>query len=186
MYTCMNVLLQDTSPLVKSQSSDTDSEEEHDIDPSIHDSPMYNSSLISCHSNKEDKEDHVDDKENDMFVTASGRFIAPTSTLPRMRRSMTMAGKSPYSLESILDSPSALARKRFRLLYDSFELISDDDMEQGSGEEKDEYCLDDSGVMLHSQEAPSSLPSSPFRVSDYHIGDQLCEGHVSMQIFANF
>ena len=80
MYVLMS--LQNSGP-VKSQSSESDSEEEHDIDPSIYDIPVYTST--SSHGNKNDK-DHLVDKECDnMFITASGHFIAPTSTLPRMR-----------------------------------------------------------------------------------------------------
>ena len=134
------IILQDTSP-IKSQSSDTDSEEEHDIDPSVHDSPMY-SSLTSSHVNQDDKEEHVEKKDDGMFVTASGRFIAPTSALPRMRRSMTLVGNSPFSLDSTTDSTSvsALAHKRFCLVAKSFELYKDDEIQ-------DDYSVDDIGVM---------------------------------------
>ena len=59
-----------------------------------------------------------------MFVTASGRFITQTSTLPHMRHSMTMVGNSPYSLDYTPDSPgvSALARKGFHLVTKRLEL----------------------------------------------------------------
>ena len=95
-----------------------------------------------------------------MFVTASGRFIAPTSTLPCMRDSMTMVGNSPYSLDSTPDSPSvsALARKRFHLVAKSFELYKDDEMQEG-------YSVDDGAVML-SQDTltTSSLPPPTVKV----------------------
>ena len=150
---------QGSSP-VKSQSSDTDSEEEHDIDPSAHDSPMYTSITSSLGKKDDTDPSHVSEEDNEMFVTASGRFIAPTSTLPRMRRSMTIVGNSPYSLDSTPDSPSvsALARKRFHLVAKSFELYKDDEMQ--------DYSLDDGAVML-SQEVltTSSLPAMALKVS---------------------
>ena len=122
---------------------------------------MY-TSLNSGHGNMDDKDQHVSKKDNDMFVTASGRFIAPTSTLPRMRRSMTLVGNSPYSLDSTPDSPSvsALARKRFRLVAKSFELYKDD-------EKQVDYSVDDGGVM-QSQDVltTSSLPPTTIKVSD--------------------
>ena len=144
------------------QSSDTDSEEEHDIDPSIHNSPMY-SSLTSSRGDNDDKD--VDKKSNDMFVTASGRFIAPTSTLPRMRRSMTLVGNSPHSLDTTPDSPSvsALARKRFRLVAKNFELYKDDEIQK-------DYPVDDIGMLQYQDvSTTSSLPATTVKVSHYNI-----------------
>ena len=161
---------QGSSP-VKSQSSDTDSEEEHDIDPSAHDSPMYTTNT-SIHGSKDDKDpSHVAKEDNDMFITASGRFIAPTSTLPCMRQSMTMVGNSPYSLDSTPDSPSvsALARKRFHLVAKSFELYKDDKMQGG-------YSVDDGAVIL-SQDilTTSSLPPPTVKVSySYILNRKFC------------
>ena len=145
---------------MKSQSSESDSEEEHDIDPSIHDSPMF-TSLPSSHSNTDSKDHSVDEKVDDMFITASGRFIAPTSTLPRMRRSMNSVGVSPLLLSSTPDSPSvsaALACKRFRLVSKSTEVYSDDET-QSTG-------ADDEEAMLHTQDdlSTSSLPCTPLKV----------------------
>ena len=98
-----------------------------------------------------------------MFVTASGRFIAPTSTLPRMRRSITLVGKSPYSLDSTPDSPSvsALARKRFRLVSRSFEMCSDDETQSTGAKDDDDEEMD------HCEDfsSPSSLPTTPIKVS---------------------
>ena len=122
-------------------------------------------SLPCSHSNVDDKDHSVDDKVDDMFVTASGRFIAPTSTLPRMRRSMNSVGVSPLLLSSTPDSPSvsaALARKRFRLVSKSTEVCSDDET-QSTGA----YKEDDEEVMLHTQDdlSTSSLPCTPLKVS---------------------
>ena len=151
---------------MKSQSSESDSEEEHDIDPSIHDSPMY-TSLPSSHVNTDIKDQSVDNNVDDMFVTASGRFIAPTSTLPRIRRSLNLFEMSPLSLSSTPDSPSvsaALARKRFRLVSKSFEAHSDEEMEsigviKEDGEEVMQPSLDDLST--------SSLPNTPLKVSTF-------------------
>ena len=125
---------------------------------------MYNS-LTSCHGDKDDLDCHVDNKVDDMFITASGRFIAPTSTLPRMRRSMTLVGVSPYSAPDSPDIP-ALGRKRFRLVSKSFELCDDED-KQVTGSDKEDMNEDgDSGVKQHYQEflTTSSLPTTPFKV----------------------
>ena len=124
---------------------------------------MY-TSITSSHGNSDEKDHHVSKTDDHMFVTASGRFIAPTSTLPRMRRSMILVGNSPYSLDSTPDSPSvsALARKRFRLVAKSFEMYKDDELQ-------DDYCIDYGGVMP-SQDVltTSSLPPATVKVSDYN------------------
>ena len=163
LYLIIDITYTQGSSPIKSQSSDTNSEEEHDIDPSVHDSPMY-ISITSSPGNSDEKDHHVSKKDDDMFVTASGHFIAPTSTLPRMRCSMTLVGNSPYSLDSTPDSPSvsALARKRFRLVAKSFELYKDDELQDG-------YCIDYGGVMP-SQDVltTSSLPPTTVKVSDYN------------------
>ena len=159
---------QGPSPVKSQQSSDTDSEEEHDIDPSIHDSPMY-TSLPSSHGNNDDED--VDKKNSDMFVTASGRFIAPTSTLPRMRRSMTLIGNSPHSLDTTPDSPnvSALARKRFRLVAKNFELYKDDEIQE-------DYTVDDIGMLQYQDvSTTSSLPASTIKVSVKCIFNNIME-----------
>ena len=56
---------------------------------------MYTSS----HGNKDDSGVYRDGRNGDIFVMASGRFIAPASTLPRMKRSLNVsAAESPFSL----------------------------------------------------------------------------------------
>ena len=71
-----------------------------------------------------------------------------------------------FSLESTPDSPSvaALTRKPFRLVSRSFDLGSDDETQStGANEEDDEE------VMKHSLDvlSPSSLPTTPFKVSAF-------------------
>lgn len=126
---------------------------------------MY-SSLTTCHSDKDDLDCHVDNKVDDMFITASGRFIAPTSTLPRMRRSMTLVGVSPYSAP---DSPNipALGRKRFRLVSKSFELCNDEEKQVTGSDKEDYYNMDegDDGGVKQEFLTTSSLPTTPFKVS---------------------
>ena len=137
MYTliCMYIFV---CCLLNSQLSGSDSEEEHDIDPSIHDNPMY-TSLPSSHGNNDGKDHGDDDKVDDMTVTAKGRFIVPTSTMPHIRRSIDLVGVSQFSLD-----------------------CGDDEIQStGVCEE------DDKEVMQPSQDdlSTSSLPGMPIKVS---------------------
>ncbi|XP_065894249.1 uncharacterized protein [Dysidea avara] len=118
---------------VHTTSSDTDSEEEHDIDPAIHSSPMY-SGLID-----KDNSQQPGATNEDMFITASGRFIAPSSTLPRMRRSMSVTRSITYSLSgSAPGILGAAARKRFRLLSRQSEEGQSKDYTQSDDDDEDE------------------------------------------------
>ena len=111
-------------------------------------------------SKVDDKDQHVDV----MLITASGRFFATCGKLFRMRRSMSLVGRSPFSLTSTPDSPSvaaALSRKRFRLVSKSFEL-SNDEAQTAAGVEGDDeeyYSMEDAG-MNHLPQEFLSLPAS--------------------------
>ena len=144
---------------IHTTSSDTDSEEEHDIDPAIHASPMY-SGLTD-----KDKIEQSGATNEDMFVTASGRFIASSSTLPRIRRRLSMTRRMSYSLAcSAPVTPGVLgpaARKRFRLLSRKSE------EGQGEGETQSDKEFDEDYVVVNDHEdqlVTTSLPGSPFRV----------------------
>ena len=160
------LLLLQSFDLLKSQSSESDSEEEHDIDPSIHDGPAY-TSLSSSHGNMNIKDQVVDNKVDDISVTAKGRFIVPTSTLLRIH-SMDAVTVSPFSLDSTLDNPSGVTGLAYHVHLEStsFELFdNDDDDTQSTG-----ICKEDSKeVMKPSQDdfSTSTLPSMPFKVSHF-------------------
>ena len=59
---------------------------------------MY-TSLSSSHGNDDGKDHGDDDKVDDMTVTAEGRFIVPTRTMPHIRRSIDLVGVSQFSLD---------------------------------------------------------------------------------------
>ena len=139
---------------VHTTSSDTDSEEEHDIDPAIHSSPMY-SGLID-----KDNSQQPGATNEDMFITASGRFIASSSTLPRMRRSMSVTRSITYSLSG--SAPGILgvaARKRFRLLSRQSEEGQSKDYTQSDDDDEDEDY-----VVVSDHEDQLVTTSLPLRV----------------------
>ena len=148
------------SRLLSSQSSESESEEEYNIDPSVYDSLMH-TNLPNSHGNIDGKHHTVDNEvADDMFVTASGRFIVPTSTLPCIRHSLNSFEVSPFSLSSAPDSPSVsiatLASKHFYLKSGSFEVCSNDDT-QSTG-----VCKEDGEeVMQPLQDVIQPLSQSP-------------------------
>ena len=120
----------------------------------------------SGHGNIVDKDQDVDNKVDDMSVTAKGRFIVPTSTLLRIH-SMDSARVSPFPLDSTTDNPSgvaALACSHFHFESTNFEVCDDDDT-WSTG-----VCKEDGEeVMQPSQhDLPTfSIPSVSFKVSSF-------------------
>ena len=96
----------------------------------------------------------------DMFITASGRFIAPSSTLPRMRRSMSVTRSITYSLSgSAPGILGAAARKRFRLLSRQSEEGQSKDYTQSDDDDEDEDY-----VVVSDHEDQLVTTSLPLRV----------------------
>ena len=162
MYITVLLFLQSFN-LLKSESSESDSEEEHDIDISIHDNPMY-TSLPSSHDDMDIKDHTIDNKVDDMFVAARGRFIVPTSTLPHIRHSMDLVKVSSFSFDSTPDSPTvdtALASIHFHFEYNSFEVSNNEEMESTG------VCKEDGEIIMQlslDDVSTSSLPSVPLKV----------------------
>ena len=148
--------------LLKYQSSDSDSEEEHDIDPSIY---MYTGLPSSSHGSIEGQDHSIDNKVEDMFETAKGQFKVPTRTMPRIWHSMDLVGVSPFSLDSTPDSSglaAALASDHSYLESKTSEMCDDDEIQstgviKKDGEQVMQPSLDDLSA--------SSLPSMSFKVS---------------------
>ena len=163
MYITVLLFLQSFN-LLKSESSENDSEEEHDIDILIHDNPMY-TSLSSSHDDMDIKDHTIDIKVDDMFVAARGRFIVPTSTLPHIRHSMDLVKMSSFSFDSTPDSPTvdtALASIHFHLEYNSFEVSNNEEMESTR------VCKEDGEIVMQlslDDVSTSSLSSVPLKVS---------------------
>ena len=150
------------------ESSESDSEEEYDIDPSIYDSPMF-INLPSSHGNTHGKDhsvESVNKKADDMFITARGRFIVPTSTLPHIKYSMDLVRVSPLALGSTTDSPNATAAftsDYFYLKPKTFEMCSDNEKQSvGVCKEDNEEVMEPSS---QDDMSTSSVPSLPFKVS---------------------
>ena len=160
MYITVLLFLQSFN-LLKSESSESDSEEEHDIDISIHDNSMY-TSLPSSH---DDMDHTIDNKVDDMFVAARGRFIVPTSTLPHIRHSMDLVKVSSFSFDSTPDNPTvdtALASIHFHLEYNSFEVSNNQETESTG------VCKEDGEIVMQlslDDVSTSSLSSVPLKVS---------------------
>lgn len=150
------------------ESSESDSEEEYDIDPSIYDSPMF-INLPCSHGNTHGKDHSVEfvaKKADDMFVTARGRFIVPTSTLPHIKHSMDLVRVSPLPLGSTTDSPSttaALTSDYFYLKPKTVEMCGDNEKQSvGVCKEDDEEVMEPSS---QDDISTSRVPSLPFKVS---------------------
>ena len=146
------------------ESSESDSEEENDIDPSIYDSPIF-INLPSSHGNTHGKDDSVESvskKADDMFITARGRFIVPTSTLPHIKHSMDLVRVSPLALDSTTDSQNstaALTSDYFYLKPKTFEMCSDNEKKSVG------VCKEDDKEVMEPSQDVSSVPSLPFKVS---------------------
>ena len=165
MYIYITVLLfLQSFNLLRSESSESDSEEEHDIDISFHDNPMC-TSLPSSHGDMDIKDHTIDNKVDDMFVAARGRFIVPTSTLPHIRHSMDLVKVLSFSFDSTPDSPNvdtALASIHFHLESNSFEVSNSEEMESTG------VCKEDGEVVMQlslDDVSTSSLPSVPLKVN---------------------
>ena len=105
-----------------------------------------------------DKSKQPGTTNDDMFITASGRFIAPSSTLPRMRRSrsitLSLVNSAPITPRLL----GAASRKRLRMLSRQ--------SEEGQGEEEtqsdNEY--DEDYVVMSDDEDRLVTTSLPLRV----------------------
>ena len=135
---------------------------------------MYVNLHSSC-GNTDSTDHSVDNEVDDMFVTASGRFIVPTSTLPCIRNSLNSVGMSSFSLGSTPDSPSipaAVASKHFHLETTNFEMCDDDT------QSTEVYKQDGEEVTQPSQHdlSTSGLPSMPCKVSPFMYIDCSSKG----------
>ena len=114
------------------------------------------------------KDQDVDNKIDDVSVTAKGRFIVPTSTLDRIHSMDSTVTVLPFSWDLTLDDSSdvtTLASDHVHLESTSFEMFNDDD---DNDTQSTRVCKEDGEeVTQPSQDdlSTSGLPSMPFKVS---------------------
>ena len=126
---------------------------------------MYTGLPSSSYGSIEGQDHSIDNKVEDMFETAKGRFKVPTRIMPRIWHSMDLVGVSPFSLDSTPDSSgltAALASDHSYLESKTSEMCDDDEIQstgviKEDGEQVMQPSLDDLSA--------SSLPSMPFKVS---------------------
>lgn len=93
----------------------------------------------SSHGNKTDEDHSINHADDKVFVTASKRFIAPLSALPRMRESLTNLFSRPqFPMDSSPTSPtfSPLSSKSFHSGSKIAEILNEDETQTAAEEDK--------------------------------------------------